>query len=430
MKNNYKKSLTIIAAFLFTAIGFSQDYSNGVFILNEGLIGTETSSVSFIDENGLLENNIFATQNTGMVLGDTGQGMGLLEELAYVVMNNSSEVKVVNRTTFEFVASITDQIQNPRYIAFYEDKAFVTNWGDPVDTSDDYVAVIDLATNAVINTIPVAEGPEEILQKDGVLFVAHQGGYGFGNSISIIDIATNDVTSIAVGDIPSALKMDANYLYVLCSGSPYYSGNETPGKLLKIDLNDYSTAAEYTFPDLEHPSFLALDEADVYYVLNANIYKMDLTATSLPTDPFITTTSNSISIPYGFDKIDDKLYISDAVDYVSDGKVYVYNEDGTFNIDYTVGPLPNGFYKFEDETASVSDFATTSILLYPNPTSENFNLNITEKATIKMFDVSGRMVKIIDYNNETISVAAIKPGVYLVQIEMEGVSTTQKLIVQ
>ena len=430
MKNNYKTSLTIIAAFFFAAIGFSQDYSNGIFILNEGLIGTETSSVSSLDENGILENNIFATHNGGMALGDTAQGMGLMEDLAYVVLNNSNEVKVINRTTFEYVASITDQIASPRYIAFYEEQAFVTNWGDPGNTLDDYVAIIDLATNTVIGTIPVAEGPEEIVQKDGVLFVAHQGGYGFGNTISVIDIATQAVSSLTVGDIPSSIKVDADYLYVLCSGNPNYSGNETSGKLLKIDLDDYSTVAEYTFPGLEHPSFLGLDEVAMYYVLDADIYKMSLTATNLPTSPFINTTSNNISIPYGFDKIEDKLYISDAIDFVSDGKVYVYNEDGTFSTDYTVGPLPNGFYKLKDETAAISDFATTSISLYPNPTSDNFRLNITEKASIKMFDVSGRMIKNTEYDNESISVAGLTAGVYLVQIEIEGKTTTQKLIVQ
>jgi hypothetical protein len=150
----------------------------------------------------------------------------------------------------------------------------------------------------------------------------------------------------------------------------------------------------------------------------------------LPTSPFINTTSNNISIPYGFDKIEDKLYISDAIDFVSDGKVYVYNEDGTFSTDYTVGPLPNGFYKLKDETAAISDFATTSISLYPNPTSDNFRLNITEKASIKMFDVSGRMIKNTEYDNESISVAGLTAGVYLVQIEIEGKTTTQKLIVQ
>lgn len=430
MKNYYRNSLTFLAAFLFAAMGFSQDYSDGIFILNEGLIGTETSSVSHINTNGTIQNDIFTTQNPGMTLGDTGQGMGLTEDFAYVVVNNSNEVKVIDRTTFEFVASITDQIVSPRFIAFYNGYGYVTNWGDPVDTTDDYVAIIDLATNTVTGTIPVAEGPEEIIEKDGKLFIAHQGGYGFGNTVSIIDTVTNDVESIVVGDVPSALKIDNDYLYVLCSGKPDYSGNETSGKIVKVNLNDYINTIEYNFDGMQHPQFLGLDNTDLYYVLKANIYKMALTDTSLPTAPFINTTPNNVQLPYGFNKIDDKLYLADGIDYVSNGKIYVYGEDGSSVADYAVGPLPNRFYKYEDQTASVSDFAAATISLYPNPASGSFNLNISEKAVIAMYDLSGRLIKTAEYNNEAVSLAGLRTGVYLVQIKVNNKTTTQKLIIQ
>lgn len=430
MKNYYNNLLTVAATLLFCICSYSQNYEDGIFILNEGMIGTETASVSFLNSNGALENNVFSNQNMGMALGDTGQGMGFTEDFAYVVLNYSNEVKVMNRTTFEMAASITDQMVYPRNIAFSGDKGYVTNWGNPGDDSDDFVAVIDLTTNEVTSTIPVAEGPEEIVEKNGVLFVAHQGGYGFGNSISIIDAATNEVTEVAVGDVPSALRVDDDFLYVLCTGNPSYSGNETSGKIVKISLNDYQNTTEFTFPGLDHPEFLGLDATDLYYVLNRNIYKMSLTDTELPAQPFIITSSNNVLIPYGFNKIADKLYLTDAVNYVNDGKVFVYNEDGNFETEYTVGQLPNGVYKYEAQTASVSDFVANNIAIYPNPATDGFNLNINGNAKFSIYDTSGRMVKAGVYSTETVKVNDLKAGVYLVQIAFEGNISTEKLIVE
>ncbi|WP_051285071.1 DUF5074 domain-containing protein [Aequorivita capsosiphonis] len=430
MKNYYKSSLSLFTAILFTAFGFAQDYLEGVFILNEGMIGTNTASVSFLNQSGTLENNIFSNQNNGMELGDTGQGMGLTQDFAYVVLNYSNEVKVINRNTFELVTSITDQLVNPRNIAFYGDKGYVTNWGDGGDVNDDYIAIIDLATSTITGTIPVAEGPERILQKDGVLYVAHQGGYGHGNTISVIDLATNSVEVITVADVPSSLKIDDNNLYVLCSGKPDWTGDETIAKLYKIDLTDFNNAEEFTFEAGQHPGFLGLDETNLYYLLGTSIYKMALDDTSLPTTTYIEAGANGAQLAYGFDKIDDKLYLADGVDYVSAGKVFVYSEDGNFISEHMVGHLPNGFYKWEDETANIEEVSHTSVLVYPNPTSGSFRLNTSENAEITIYDFLGRHIKTVTYNNQAISTAELNAGVYLFQIEMKGKTTTQKLVVK
>jgi len=430
MKNYYKRSLFLVSAILFTVLGFAQDYSNGVFILNEGMIGNNSASVSYLNESGTLENNIFSNQNNGMELGDTGQNIGFTEDFAYVVLNYSNEVKVVNRTTFEFITTITDQMVNPRNIAFYEGNGYVTNWGDAADVNDDYIAIIDLATNSVTGKIAVAEGPEQIIQKDGFLYVAHEGGYGYGNSISVINLTTNAIEIINVSDVPSSMKIDDNNLYVLCSGKPDWTGDETIAKLYKIDLSNFQNTEEFTFEATEHPGYLGLDETHLYYLLNKNIYKMALTDVSLPTAAFIETATNGAEIPYGFDKIDDKLYLSDAVDYVSPGKVFVYGEDGNFITEYTVGSLPNGFYKWKDQTASTEDFSKATVSLYPNPTSDSFRLNTSENAEIAIYDLSGRNIKKLAYNNQAISIEGLNAGVYLVQIEIEGKTTTQKLIVE
>ena len=142
-------------------------YDNGVLILNQGGFGNGNASVSYLsDDFTTQQNNIFSLVNPTITLGDTAQDMGFYQNLAFVVLNASNKIEVMNRYTMAHVATIATGLNNPRYIAFANGKGFVTNWGDGGSTSDDYVAVFNLSTYAVITTIPVAEGPERIIEND------------------------------------------------------------------------------------------------------------------------------------------------------------------------------------------------------------------------------------------------------------------------
>ncbi|MEM1001679.1 MAG: DUF5074 domain-containing protein [Bacteroidota bacterium] len=74
MKHFYKKTIFIIAVFFYSTILFSQDFSQGVLILNEGNFGTDNASVSYLDNMSVLSNNVFSTQNGNTYLGNTAQG--------------------------------------------------------------------------------------------------------------------------------------------------------------------------------------------------------------------------------------------------------------------------------------------------------------------------------------------------------------------
>src|SRR5690606_34856792 len=108
--------------------GVEGDYADGVFVLNEGIFNASNASVSFISSSGEIQNHIFESVN-GRMLGDVAQNMILTDELAYIVVNNSNTIEVVNRGTFESIATISEGLQNPRYIEIHNNKAYVSNWG-------------------------------------------------------------------------------------------------------------------------------------------------------------------------------------------------------------------------------------------------------------------------------------------------------------
>ncbi|TDD97355.1 YncE family protein [Flavobacterium cellulosilyticum] len=321
-------------------------YDNGTLILNQGGFLKGNASVSYLSEDVLTQqNNIFSLVNPTITLGDTGQDVGLYQNFAFIVLNGSNKIEVVNRYTMEHVATVSTGLKNPRYIAFSNGKGFVTNWGDGGSATDDYVAVLNLSTYAVSSTIPVAEGPEKIVETNNKLYVAHQGGYGYGKTISVINAITNTLsTTINVGDVPNSLTINSGSLYVICGGKPSYAPVQTAGSLVKINVADNVVSNTINFATATHPSNLVINDDAVFYTVGSSIFKSSLSATVLPTTPLFTTTAQGVYGVYSFAVNNNKFYVGDAGDYNSNGKIYVYSSSGQLEHDYTVGVIPAGFY--------------------------------------------------------------------------------------
>ena len=322
-------------------------YDNGVFVLNQGGFGHGDAKVSFISDAFVLENNIFETNNPSQVLGDTGQDMAFNGDLAYIVLNYSNKIEVVNRYTFAHVTSIESGLSNPRYIAFADGKGYITNWGAGNSATDDYVAVLNVATNAITKMIPVAEGPERIIENKGKLYVSHYGGFSYGHTVSVINAETNALqTTINVGDAPRTMAVKDNRLYVLNEGLPSWSGAETSGSLSVINLTSNTVTGTIAFDSVQHPSNLVVNEDKVYYTSNSDIGSFTIANTDLPAPPhaIFSTTDQGVYGVYSFAIKDGHVYVGDAGDYASNGKVYIYSLTGALQNTFTVGIIPAGFY--------------------------------------------------------------------------------------
>lgn len=320
-------------------------FQNGVIILNEGGYMSANASVSFISNTGEIQNNIFSSVN-GRDLGDVAQSIGFYNDLAYIVVNNSNTIEVVNRYTFESVATIVGQLHNPRYIEFHNGKAYVSNWGDGTDTEDDFIAVIDLSSNTQVSTISVSEGPEKLVEENGKLYIAQQGGWGYGNSISILDLNSNAVTgSISVSDVPTGMVEEDGYLFVLCAGKASWTGEETIGAMYKINLQNNQVVDEFEFSQGVHPTFLQIENNKVYYTIGSEIYRTETANIELSESAFISTGNDGLEILNGFNVDDDWVYVCDAKDYLSDGALFVYSLSGNLDSTYPIGGIiPNGVY--------------------------------------------------------------------------------------
>lgn len=314
-------------------------YEKGIFVTNEGPFGTGSGTVSFISEDySTVAQNIFKTVN-GKDLGNIVQSMGFQDDNAYIVVNNSQKIEVVNRYSFESLDSITTGINNPRYfLGTDSNRAYVTNWGDPNDNSDDFVAVIDLRNNTVSATIPVSFGPERMVAYGGKIYVAHQGGYGQNNLISVIS-GTSVETTINVGDVPNSMVVSGNSLFILCGGNPSYTGSETAGSLVKVDLSNGQVSNTYDLTTTQHPTSLTIDGTNLYYSLDGKIYKVNSTSVSLPGSDI----ANGFF--YALQATNGKLYATDAGDFASNGTMKVFDLSTNQEIqEFPTGIIPGGIY--------------------------------------------------------------------------------------
>ena len=101
-------------------------YENGIIITEEGNFGSGNGAITFVSNDlNTIENNVYNNVN-GSTLGNTVQSMAFSGDKGYIIENGSSAIKVVNRYTFEAIATIESaSMFNPRYMAISNGKGYV-----------------------------------------------------------------------------------------------------------------------------------------------------------------------------------------------------------------------------------------------------------------------------------------------------------------
>ena len=312
-------------------------YEDGIIVSGEGSFSLP-SSISFISEDLMTSENQIYFNTNNETTGGYLQSIGFNDDKAYIVVQDGT-IKVVNRYTFEKLATISTGLSLPRYIAFEDNTAYVSDWGDPNDTTDDYIAVIDLTSNTVISTIPVSEGPEQILEESDKLYVSHKGGYNVNNVISVIDTSDNSLETITVNDVPDEMFIDeSGDLLVLSSGANQYwltPAVITDAAITRINLSDNSIISNLEFPSGEHPSLMTYEDGIAYYILNNEVYSLVDNATSLPTTSLFNITASNA---YGLSVNDNQLFVTDAGGFAANSTLLVYDiSSGTETNTFSVG---------------------------------------------------------------------------------------------
>lgn len=339
-------ALAVMLVVLFTACEDDEPkgaYEDGAFIVNEGAFGNSNASVSFYSYGAdAVTNNVFQLAND-RTLGDVAQSLTINGDEAYIAINASNKIEVVNSNTFKSTQTISE-VPGPRYIEVKDSKAYISCWGD------NSVKIYDLNSYSLIKSISVASGPEKMAFAANNLYVANTGGWGTDSTVSVIDLDKEEViASINVKYSPRDIEVDKDgNLWVLCFGKVVYEAvepwgilEESPSMLYKIDPNTNTVSKSIELFANQHPAVLEIDnDGETLYVGGGfgfgGIYSI--------TEASSTTTKIIDDYAYGlgYDAKSEKLFVSVAPNYTAAGQLIRYETDGTKLGDYQVGIGPNG----------------------------------------------------------------------------------------
>ena len=336
--------LAIVASAFFVSCSNDDDnssghagaFKNGTFVLNEGNSTPSTASVTFLGDDGTLQKDIYTTVNPGKpALGTYLQAMFFSDDKAFIISGSANKVTVVDRYTFEYIATVDTNFENPRYGAVVNGKAYITNYADYSTGADDFLTVINLA-DYTTTKVALNNWSEKIMEYNDKLYIAN-GYYGDGTSVTVFNPAKNTTEAVIdLGASPESFEEKDGILYVLGSG-----------KLSRINLATNKVSGTVTLPEALTYSAqdLTLSGSKIYFTADTSVYAMDLNSTSVPATPLFSYTSTSkYGAMYGFNVQGDKIYIADGGDFSSDSDIFTYSLTGTLLNTYKVGVGPNGFY--------------------------------------------------------------------------------------
>jgi len=326
------------------------DYHNGVFVLNEGNSNLTTASIMFISDKGSVARDIFRAENSNAEdIGTFLQNIFFDDNNAYIVSGQANLVTIVDRYTFKYITTVSENLDNPRYGVVSEGKAFVTNSGD-FSTPEGFITVINLSDYST-QKITLNTTAERIIEKDGKVYVSN-GYFGNGNSITVIDAKTasveEDTIDFGTGNTPSTITEKNGFIYAVTSKSETDQNWVTTywePMIHKINLNDNTVTPKSLNESIENPKNLTIENDVIYFTSSTSVYSLplsDIDNTNVePNKIFTYTTDGSM---YGFSIKNNKIYIADVPDFSSNGKIYIYSLNGDLEATHTAGIGPNGFY--------------------------------------------------------------------------------------
>ncbi|MBV8328744.1 hypothetical protein [Chryseobacterium sp.] len=312
-------------------------YGNGFLIANEGKYGTPSAEVTFVTPDlALKQDNIFSFNNGGAKLGDVLQSISVYGDKAYLLLNNSNKIQIVNRGDFKANGEITAQLNNPRYMAFANNNIYVTN--DKYQ-GDKYVSIYKVSDRSFVKKITFTDAVERIVEAQGNIFVQN-ASFGFGNKITMINTSTNDIqTTITLpnGNINKIIANNQN-VYAVAAGT-------TDSYIYQISGTGNITKTT-TLTGIANAKNLEISNGKYYFTSGKNVYKMDMTATAAPTSPLFTVANgvDQYSPLYGFSVVNDMIFTSDSNGFTQASTIVVYNTLGSAIKTFSAGIGANGVY--------------------------------------------------------------------------------------
>ena len=337
----------------------------GMYLLNEGNMGSNKSTLDYLDLAGNDETvhyyrNIYSERNpsTVMSLGDVGNDCQIYGSRLWLVINCSNKVEVASADDAVRIGKV--DIPNCRYVSFNDRYAYVSSYVGSVYSGSSSplgsVYKVDTLSLQKVDSCSVGYQPEEMAIIGNRLYVANSGGYqgmtgqGYESTVSVIDLPSmQEVDKIEVAPNLHHLKADRyNQLWVTARGnymnemsSIYWLEPDANGKMqvgghLDQPVSDLCIVGDSLYFYGSQWSEVSMTNTITYGIINVKTHQ--IVNTSLSNAPEI----SKIRMPYGIivNPIHRDFYLMDAKNYVSSGELLHFQPDGTFDWKVKTGDIP------------------------------------------------------------------------------------------
>ncbi|MBQ7632160.1 MAG: hypothetical protein IJS82_05330 [Paludibacteraceae bacterium] len=344
--------LTALAVSLFSCRGEEVIYptigthvtdevqNGGLYILCEGNMGSNKARLDYMNlKTGDYYSNWYGSRNPKQLkeLGDVGNDIQQYGGRLYAVINCSHKVEVMDLQA-RHIGQI--EISNCRYMAFKNDKLYVSAYVGSVATPELVGSVfeIDTATLQITREVKVGHQPDELVVMDDKLYVVNSGGYlmnQYDSTVSVIDLQTfQEIEQIPVGLNPTRIRKDSqNRLWICCQGNLSESEANRDYAVVILDNTNRKT--------------LLSVQASAISIQGSTAYIIDQIAGSLRAFSTIDLTEQPTPIditafehPYGLLATPQALYVTDAKNYVSSGVLHCFSYDGVERWRAHTGDIP------------------------------------------------------------------------------------------
>ena len=334
----------------------------GMYVLNEGNMGSNKCTLDFLDLSGNTptvhyHRNIYAECNPTVVkeLGDVGNDIQIYGSKMWLVINCSDKVEVVNASTCERIGQV--DIPNCRNVVFDGPYAYVSSYVGPVDMDADVqlgmVYQVDTLSLRILNTVTVGYQPEEMAILDGKLYVANSGGYIapiYDHTVSVVDLQTfTEERKIDVGVNLHRCRTDRYGQLWVSSRGNYGSkkaclywlekdaqGQMTMGGTLAQAVSDLCIVGDSLYFFGSEWNEAEQRNTVSYGIINVRTH--EVVTRELSNAPEVA----AIRMPYGIivNPKERDFYLMDAKNYVSSGELLHFLPDGTFDWKVSTGDIP------------------------------------------------------------------------------------------
>ncbi len=317
--------------------------AKGVYIVNEGNYGKGNSSLSYYIPDSLkVYQDVYGNANDNKKLGDTGNDIVIFENKAFIVVNNSHKIEVIQTTTHKSVGSIQfTGNKSPYKIAIANSsKAYVTNLYDNSVTSFNPTTL-----QIIKERISVGKNPQSLLVNGNKLYVCNSG-WGSDSTVSIIDISKDSVIkTLTIGDQPSGIGIDADgEIIVKFDGKMDFTNpsKDTEGGVAIINpsTDEIKSKTKLSLSTYGHgEKFISTKKNYALLQTNIGIIKYNTITNIFESTSFINTSQFSVNRIF-VDEANELIYISDAKDYTNAGEIHIYKNDGSKIGSYKTGIIP------------------------------------------------------------------------------------------